>query len=165
MSARPGQFALSVLCALVTDSCARDATGNAALVQIASFRMSPGVVSCGSLAASPDTVALQIEMVNTTDADASVMTVGSYGTVIRTATGEFVGTTAAVFDALPYIPRPALVIARSGDVMIRVSLPTASLCFTNIPAGGGFKDVQVSGRVSTNSGHYTTGGAILHVTH
>ena len=140
-------------------------TSGALTVQISKFVINPGTVTCvaGTFnGAAPDTVLLQVEMVNTTGEDATVSSTGADGVVIRTSTGDFVGTTAIAFSALPFNPQPSLIVAHTGDLTVRIALPTALLCATSKLPANGFKDVQVVVRVSTNSGQYTSPPATLH---
>lgn len=145
-------------------------TDNNGAIQIATYIVNPQTVDCafsfdpqiGNIG-SPDTVAIRIEMVNTTSTDASVTSVGAIGTILRSTDSLDVGKTAMNYESLPYHPQPATIVGKTGDLNVIVSLPTHGLCNSKPVGFNGNQDLLVSSRLTATSGIYPTTQATLHV--
>ena len=160
-------FALVALAALVVTTGAVSAcggggggTGNAGFVQITDFDPNPQAANCASdnvfpnptNIGAPDTVLLQIQMINTTANDVPVNTAGTAGVVMVATEPADVGKQTALFNSLPFTPTPAVLVAKTGDMTIRVAMPTAPICQTKPVGYDGFQDINVSVRMSTPIG-------------
>lgn len=146
------------------------AGANAGAIQVATYVVNPQTVECGysndprvGNIASPDTVALRIEMVNTTANDASVTGVAAIGTVLRSSDSADVGKNAMNYASLPCRPQPATIVATTGDVNVIVSLPMYPYCNVKPRFYDGNQDLLVSARLTATSGIYVTTQATMHV--
>jgi hypothetical protein len=146
-------------------------TDNAGLVQISTFIVSPGTVNCGgsltvplSEDASPDTVAVRAELVNTTASGVTLAAAGMSGFVIRSSpdSGD-VGKMEINYPTIPYTPASVIARAKDGDVNVIMSMPATPLCNLKVPFFHGTQDIQITARLTTNSGLYTTAPTTLHV--
>jgi hypothetical protein len=144
--------------------CGSDGPSNSAgFVQISDFSPNPQQANCAtnnmmppSNIGAPDTVLMQVQMVNTTANDVNVTAGGTQGTVMVATDPLDVGAMAGVHPSLPFTPTPAVLVAESGDLTIRVAFPTAPLCQQKPVGYVGQWDVNVSVRMTTTSGQYVT---------
>jgi hypothetical protein len=155
-----------VACAVM--ACGSNApTDQNGVQQISAFSVNPTSVVCGnantvphSENASPDTVAILVELVNTTHNDMTVMTSAVIGIVVGSSTASDVGTMSINYSSLPFHPNPALVRAVDGDVKTTTSLPMGPLCQIKTT---GFQDIEVSTRIQTTTGEFDTAPTTIHV--
>jgi hypothetical protein len=138
-------------------------TGNSGFVQITDFDPNPQQANCGSdnmpnpqNIGLPDTVLLQVQMINTTANDVPISTAGTAGVVMVATDPADVGDASAVFNSLPFTPDPAVLAAKVGDLTIRVAMPTAPICATKPVGYDGQQDINVSVRMSTPIGQRVT---------
>ena len=154
-------FPCAALVAVVACSSSDPPTQNGGVVQIADWLMNPQTVQCGlaltnplSNNAVPDTVSVQVQMVNTTDTDVTLVAAGTSGTVVVATESADLQASVLNLNNLPFTPQPALIQARTGDLTIRVSLPMRPYCNTKPPGYNGTHDILISVRMTTNSGQY-----------
>lgn len=134
-------------------------TGNSGFVQITDFDPNPQTANCASdntampkNIGAPDTVLMQVQMVNTTANDVPISAAGTAGFVVVATDPADVGKQSAVFPSLPFTPDPAVLVAKTGDLTIRVAMPTAPICQTKAVGYSGMQDINVSVRMSTPVG-------------
>lgn len=155
---------ISAAALVATLGCGGDGpSSSAGFVQITDFTPSPQIVNCAAAFTNPpfnygapDTVLLQVQMVNTTANDVNVTDAASFGTVMVATDPLDVGAHAGVYPSLPLTPSPTLLVARTGDATIRVAFPTKPLCQLKPLGYSGQWDVNVSARMTTPSGQYVT---------
>ena len=123
------------------------------IVQIVSIDAGGTVVACG-LTPSPDSIYINVHMVNTMNVDVPISSVDTWGVVIR-ASNDSVGYVAIDLRHLPIVPDPVILAARVGDVTFRMSMPTRPLC-TNNPYHSSWRDIQTQVRVTTPVGQYAS---------
>ena len=164
----------SALClALVAAGCGgKDSTppNNTGVVQISTFIANPQSVECHFTATNPpqntgypDSVALQVTVVNTTHSDVLLTAAGSSGVVIRATAAGDVGATPLTYTALPYTPQGAPIRALDGQVAFTLMLPVIPFCQSKPVGYLGYQDVNVSARVQTTTGEYITTPKLIHV--
>lgn len=151
---------LALLCA-ATAACMGDGPpAPTPIVQIVSIQAGVTVVSCG-LTPSPDSLYINIHMVNTMNVDVPISSVDTWGMVIR-ASNDSVGYVAVDLRHLPIMPDPTLLAAGVGDVTFRTSMPTKPLCNNN-PYHSTYRDVQTQVRVTTPVGQYMSSPLTIRV--
>lgn len=145
-------------------------TNNRGVIQLSEFAMRPQIARCGvtptnppSWAVSPDTVALEATLVNTTEDDITLSVAGTAGTIIRTSMPEDLGQIAATFPSVPYTPKDGSVPSKVGAVSVRASLPVQPLCQAKPVGYTGWREIDISLRITTSVGQYITIPATLHV--
>jgi hypothetical protein len=99
-------------------------------------------------------VNFQVEMVNTTDDDVSVVGVSSRGNIAQSTIPGETGAPAQVFASLPFLPQPALVRAHDGDVLLNVAMTAG--CGTATITDPLTRVIVTTLLVTTNSGQYAT---------
>lgn len=134
-------------------------TGNSGFVQITDFDPNPQQANCGSdntampkNIGAPDTVLLQVQMINTTAADVPITGASTAGVIMVATDPADLGDASAVFPVLPFTPDPAVLVAKTGDLTIRVAMPTAPICQTKPVGYSGQQDINVSVRMATPIG-------------
>jgi hypothetical protein len=156
---------------LALATCGGDGpTGNAGIVQLYDIRVSPQTVTCGFTInpplrniSSPDTVLVQVHVINTTKDTLSMVTTGVYGQVIRASDSTQVSRVVVNTASLPYSPNPGVVGPKDGDLITRISLPMDPVCQTQPPFYLGTADVNISARVTMTSGQYVSDFFTVHV--
>lgn len=155
---------LVLIAAVAAFACGGDGgSESAGAVQISAYTPNPQQANCGSdntampkNIGAPDTILLQVQMVNTTANDVNVTKAGSFGTVMVANEPADVGATAGGFATLPFTPLPALLVAKSGDLTVRVAFPTAPVCQLKPVGYDGQWDINVSAVLTATSGQYVT---------
>jgi hypothetical protein len=141
--------------ALLACASANDGpVGSNIVFQIADYRVTATSISCYLGHSAPDSVYFNVHLVNTTDSDVTVTKVGTSGVIVRAEQQATVGHSANSYETLPYNPQPALLVARTGDRTMTVSMPTIRLCSEDAPDA--WKDVYITLRVSTTAGQFNT---------
>lgn len=114
-------------------SCAPDVdpAGPVQGVHIASVAVSPTIVRCGGPTPSPDSIYWNVTMVNTTRDTVYVQGAASYGTIIRASNVNLLGRPANMLTNLPFLPDPAVLMSRIGNLVVHVSMPTLPMCRTD----------------------------------
>jgi hypothetical protein len=156
---------------VVANACGGDGpTANNGVVQLYDVRVSPQAVTCGVTPnpppreiASPDTVLVQVHLINTTADTISALTTGVYGIIIRASDPADVSRVVVNAASLPFTPNPNTVRSKDGDVILRVSLPMDPVCQAKPNGFLGTADVNVSARVTASSGQYVSDFYTIHV--
>ena len=169
---RPVPVTLLALSLGAFSACDADpAAVGAGIVQISQVAINPLAVNCGTTLtnppkniAAPDSVMIQVRMVNTTASDVLVTDANTYATVVISSDPADVGMPAANFPSVPFSPSPALLAARIGDVPIRVALPMDPVCQSKPLFYSGSYEILLIVRMTTPSGQYATVPALMKVT-
>ncbi|HKS05151.1 MAG TPA: hypothetical protein VJR92_02460 [Gemmatimonadaceae bacterium] len=138
-------------------------TSNSGFVQITDFDPNPQQANCASdntampkNIGAPDSVMMEVQMINTTAADVPISGASTSGVIVVATDPADVGKSSAVFPVLPYTPDPAVLVAKTGDMTIRVAMPTAPICQTKPVGYNGQQDINVSVRMATPIGMRVT---------
>jgi hypothetical protein len=158
--------ALPVAVLVVAGGCGGggDSTGTDGIVQLVSVTTNVLSLNCGRFShlASPDSLYMNVHLVNTSASNVAIDSIGSTGYISRASDQAVVGQGALNFTSLPFNPRPAMLQARTGDITLTVSVPMISLCAASTVALE-YKDVTVSVRVATGVGQYVSVPMNIHV--
>jgi hypothetical protein len=125
------------------------------VVQLVSIDPGVSTVDCNDIIPNPDSVYINIHMVNTMPVDVPISTVGTWGFVLRTSNDSGLNAVAMDIPSLPIVPESTYLAARVGDVTFRTSMPTTAVCRNN-PYRASFRDIQTSVRVTTPVGQYVS---------
>ena len=147
-----------------TLACGGDSPTSSGFIHVAQVQINPQTVNCGynplamppKWVASPDTVALQVQMVNSTSTAATLTTAGTTATIQSSPVATDVGLQVLNFTSLPFTPADNTIRARDGDVTFRVSLPLEPFCNSKAPSFAGTLDLGISIRMTTDRGIYTS---------
>jgi hypothetical protein len=141
-----------------------DSTPPLGIVQLVDITTGGLSSSCGRLnhLADPDSLYIHVHMVNTTDSDVPIDSIGSSGSIIRTSDDSHIGQSAMSTTSTPFTPKPALLQAHTGDVTMVVSYSTTALCAASFSALD-YMDVMASVRVTTPVGQYISDPITIHV--
>src|SRR5262245_1883106 len=89
-----------------------DSTGtDKGVIEIAAFEMTPRTANCGNLLlkGAPESILVQVKMVNTTRDTVSLETAGTYGLVVRASAESDVGRIVMNSASVPFTPKPAII--------------------------------------------------------
>ena len=153
------------LAGLAAVACGGDgSTGTDGVVQLVSVTTNSLVVNCGRTThvADPDSIYMNVHLVNTTATDVHIDSIGSNGFVAAASDQSVLQTGALNFTSLPFNPRPAVLQARTGDLTLIVSVPMISLCAAGAVALD-YKDITATVRVTTDAGQYVSTPKSIHV--
>lgn len=147
-------------------ACGGDSTPPIGIVQLVDITTGGLSISCGRMnhSANPDSLYIHVHMVNTTDADVPIDSIGSSGTVIRASDPAYQGQPAVNTTSTPFTPKPTVLQAHTGDVTMTVSYSMTALCAANFSPLE-FMDVMASVRVTTPVGQYVSDPITIHVTY
>lgn len=141
-----------------------DSTPPLGIVQLVDITTGGLSISCGRMnhVGNPDSLYIHVHMVNTTDADVPIDSVGSAGQIIRTSDDSHLGQSALVITSTPFVPKPTLLQAHTGDVTMTVSYSINPLCAATFSPLD-YMDVMATVRVTTPVGQYISDPITVHV--
>ncbi|HYV95961.1 MAG TPA: hypothetical protein VE967_00750 [Gemmatimonadaceae bacterium] len=139
------------------------------VVQISSYIMNPMQMNCAAIGpgnlpprniGAPDSIVVQLTIVNTTADTVTVNTIGAYGQVISGSDPADVGKIGLNTTSLSFVPKP-LVVPGAGalggqQANVRVTIPTEPICNTKPIGFSGSQNLNISIRATANSGQYVT---------
>lgn len=149
---------LAAIAVVAVTACSGDNPARSdGFVQLTQLKASPDVAYCGVLNPElPYEVTIEVNVVNTTAADVSVMNVSSSGVIVGSAAAAEVGQPAHMFATLVYEPDAPLVQARSGDVKLRIALtPVCGFGPSASPGITRWREFNTTIYVSTPNGQYS----------
>jgi hypothetical protein len=140
------------------------------MVHISNYVVNPQSVECAMTPTnpprnngSPDSVALQVTLVNTTANSVTLTSAGSQGTVTRSSDTTDVLASAMTYATLPYTPQGATVRPLDGQVAFTLMLPTIPFCNTKPVGYRGYQDVNMTVVLLASTGEYHTVPKAIHV--
>ncbi|HKS06629.1 MAG TPA: hypothetical protein VJR92_09985 [Gemmatimonadaceae bacterium] len=148
---------LAAIALVAVTACGGDSpTRSNGFVQLTQLKATPNVAYCGVMNPGlPYEVTVEVNIVNTTAADVTVMNVSSSGVIVGSAAAAELGQQAHMFATLVYEPDAPLVQARTGDVKLRIALtPICGPGPTVAPGSTRWREFNTTIYVSTPNGQY-----------